>query len=54
MADFFSAIMASIIPPTPGLDRLIKAIRPEPEPDDDHPDLDPEFTLTLQTKDDPK
>ena len=51
MADFFSAIMASIIPPTPGLDRLIKAIRPEPEPDID---LDPEFTLTLQTKDSPK
>ena len=50
MADFFSALMASIIPPTPGLDRLIKALRPDPEPDDDHPDA---FTITLQTKDTP-
>ena len=51
MADFFSAIMASIIPPTPGLDRLVKALRPDPEPDDD---LDLDHLLILQTKDTPK
>ena len=50
MADFFSATLASILPPTPSLDRLVKALRPDPEPD---LDLDPEFTLTLQTKDTP-
>ena len=51
MADFFSTTLASILPPTPSLDRLVKALRPDPEPDLDHPD---EFTLTLQTKDTPK
>ncbi len=51
MADFFSAIMASIIPPTPGLDRLVKALQPDPEPD---LDLDHPEDFALQTKDTPK